>query len=199
MSFRLRKTTLGLALALLMAAGLSAVYAAGIYPGFPNYGTAGSTTLYNGSTTFATGVTPTISGGVTGNEVAAFDTGLAGGVQPQTVNLTTSSLGAGAVQYAIPVTGNTVNIANGAGAVIIEPAGTLATLTVVLPTLPVDSQTVRVTSTQTLTALSVTATGGPSGVTIAGTAVTALTPSATAAVGYEYIYRTNTNKWYRVQ
>jgi hypothetical protein len=54
---------------------------------------------------------------------------------------------------AVPLTGTTVVIPNDAAMVSIRPAGTLAALTIALPPSPVDGMTVRIFSTQIITAL----------------------------------------------
>lgn len=69
-----------------------------------------------------------------------------------------------AIQYAAPTTGQTV-VSNGAGTLIINPAGTLATLTITLPASPVDGQAFGVAISQVITALTVnggTIRGAPS-------------------------------------
>lgn len=70
-------------------------------------------------------------------------------------------LGAIRVNYqsATPATGATVQIDQGVGVLKLNPAGTLAALTVALPTGPLDGQTVEVATTQTITTLTVTASG----------------------------------------
>jgi hypothetical protein len=70
------------------------------------------------------------------------------------------------VEVYIPLTGFTIS--PNASAVVINPAGTLATGTILLPLNPSDGQRFSITSTQTQTALTVTANtndsivGGPS-------------------------------------
>jgi len=87
----------------------------------------------------------------------------------------------------VPVTGNTVSPSNLAGLLILEPAGTLATLTVNFPSGPVDNQAFTIFTTQTLTALSF---GN-------GTVVGA--PTTLAANGSAHFrYSTATSKWYKV-
>lgn len=57
-----------------------------------------------------------------------------------------------AVQYATPTTGQTV-VANGAGALVINPAGTLVALTITFPASPVDGQAFEILSTQIVTTM----------------------------------------------
>lgn len=61
---------------------------------------------------------------------------------------------ASAVQYSVPTTGQTV-VSDGSGAMFLNPAGLLATLTVTLPSSPVDGQTFEISSSQTITVLTV--------------------------------------------
>ena len=76
-------------------------------------------------------------------------------------------------------------------------AGTIATLTLTLPaaTALQDGQILRISSSQTVTALTVTP---GSGTTVSNTP-TAITISATGPYGYEFVYRAANTKWYRVQ
>ena len=76
-------------------------------------------------------------------------------------------------QRATPVTGNTVTATPGINGLTLEivPAGTLATLTVVFPTSPVDGQSFTLKISQIITTLTVTGTvaGSPGGgATVAG-------------------------------
>lgn len=139
---------------------------------------------------------------LTGNELVPADTGIGSGANPQTVTIPTVLLGAGAVNYQTPLTGATVTANFNESTMLVDPAGTIATLTVVMPG-PVaslrDGQTWRLTSSQTVTALTLTP---ATGTTIGGNAAstpTAITPSATGSTGYEFIYKASNAKWYRVQ
>jgi hypothetical protein len=93
--------------------------------------------------------------------------------------------------YFTPLTGTTVQCPGGSAAaaeVIIDPAGTLAALTVALPTTPVNGQNVVIPTTQTITALTLTAATG-----------TILNAPTTLAGGQaiEYKYLSAQNKWIR--
>lgn len=66
--------------------------------------------------------------------------------------------GGGAVQYSVNLAGETVTITT-ADILILEPAGTLATLTVVFPTAS-DGKSIQVLSTEEVTALTLTAAMG---------------------------------------
>lgn len=133
----------------------------------------------------------------TGAESFAADTNLSGGRNPQTGRYTFQQLGLGAMQYAAPLTGTTVAVAAGTTNMVLDPAGTIATLTLTLPaaSLLQDGQILRISSSQTVTALTVTP---GSGTTVSNTP-TAITISATGPYGYEFVYRAANTKWYRVQ
>lgn len=92
-------------------------------------------------------------------------------------------------QFAAPTTGQTVTVATGDTWLLITPAGTLAALTVTLPTDRTDGEIVRVTSSQILTSLTV----GGAGTTVNGA------PATLAANGFfEMAYSETLNAWYRV-
>ena len=134
----------------------------------------------------------------TGFETFPVDTNLPNGQQPQTALLSTRLVGAGATQYQIPLTGAALTVAFNETTLLLEPAGTLATLSVTLPTLAsglIDGQTWRIATTQTITALTLTA---GTGTTIA-TGCTAITISTIVPYGCEYQFRAATAKWYRIQ
>jgi hypothetical protein len=91
-------------------------------------------------------------------------------------------------QFAAPTTGQTVTVATGDTWLILTPAGTLAALTVNMPTNRTDGQSVRVTSSQTLTALTVSG----NGTTIAGAPTT-----LTANGFFTMTYTATLNTWLR--
>lgn len=72
-----------------------------------------------------------------------------------------------AIQYATPTTGQTV-VANGSGALVVAPAGTLLALTVTVPSSPVDGQTFSIFSTQIITTLTMNGGTIASGLTTIG-------------------------------
>ena len=135
---------------------------------------------------------------LTGNEYIPADTGNPGGQNPQTVTVPIILLGAGNTNYSTPLTGTTVTVAPTDSTVLVEPAGTIAALTVALPAAATlkDGQTLRVVSTQNITALTMTP---GTGSTMANPGATALTVSGTTAYNYEFMYRVATAKWYRIQ
>jgi hypothetical protein len=88
-------------------------------------------------------------------------------------------------------TGTTVTIPNDSAMISIRPAGTLAALTIALPPAPVDGMTVRIFSTQIITALTLTA---GTGQTI-NDAATTITPAMT---GVAYCFSASNSTWDRV-
>src|SRR6266850_5453427 len=111
------------------------------------------------------------------------------------------------------VTGSTITMQT--GILVLNPTGTLATLTVNLPLNPVDGADASITSTQVLTSLTVNANTGDVIVNGILAAVTGLTPvasagagSATATLRYKYTLNgfqpasgaaVNPRTWVRVQ
>lgn len=137
-----------------------------------------------------------LGGLTTGAEYFAADTNLSGGRNPQTAKYTFQQLGLGAIQYATPLTGASLTVLGKTSTLLLEPAGTIATLTVTLPALAdlQQGQILRIASTATVTALTLTA---GSGTTIAAQNPTAITVSATASYGYAFVFYGT--KWYRLQ
>lgn len=98
---------------------------------------------------------------------------------------------AAAYQYSAPIAAATVTISANKPYLIVDPAGTLATLTIVLPTTPADGYIQRFSASAELTAL--TLNGGGSD-TISN-AVTALAAGDSAG----YLYKADVTKWFRIQ
>lgn len=207
--------------ALSVLAVSTAVWAAGLFPGFPIVGSAAYCSSVSGIGNTAGTGQPSITGtpgqfgqgnpqtNTTGNfasvcnvQVSAgpvnvppstvfpADTGLAQGQQPQTV-LVPLTLTGGVVVDLAPLTGTSFTVPQGVNKVLLDPAGTIAALTVVLPIAAqlLDGQEFSLSSSQTVTALTITAGAGTS---IVATATTTLGPT-TAAV--TYIYHAATTKW----
>jgi hypothetical protein len=184
-----------LAAAILAAFAIPAAYAAGLFPNLPIVG--------GGSYNAGSGVTvPAGPSTLTGNELIPADTEAAGGVTPQTVFITPCQLSAGAVNAVVPLTGFTVTIPNNACVELLVPAGTLATGTVTMPAAPLDGQIVRLASSATVTALTVSPNTGQ---TMVPPIPTAITVSATVAYGYAWVFKAAAigaqpaNSWYRLQ
>lgn len=94
------------------------------------------------------------------------------------------------VEYATPLTGFNVTPANGTNTLVLDPAGTLATGTVTMPTAPANNQVLTVASTAIITALTVAPNTGQ---TVKGLATTL------AANGFaSWVYRAANSTWYRV-
>lgn len=95
-----------------------------------------------------------------------------------------------AVQKEVPTTGQTKTVSADKRALVLDPAGTLDELTVVMPTAPADGTVVRIVSTEIVTALTHSA-GGSDSIVGAATALAANTP-----IGY--IYVAADTAWYRI-
>lgn len=188
---------IGLSLVALIATYIAAMAISGNQIGFPIVGQ-GS---YCGSFGNAGVCNSTIAAGptiVTGNETIIANTNLGSGQNPQTVLLNMAAINALPYQYvASAANAGTTTLTNLVGALILDPATTLTSYNVVFPaaTTLQDGQTVEISSTHTLTALTLTAGAGS---TISN-APTALTISTTAAYGYKFLYDATTTVWYRVQ
>lgn len=92
------------------------------------------------------------------------------------------------LQYSAPLTGATVTIAAGTEHLVLNPAADIAELTVALPTTPADGTTVRVSSSQAVTTLTVT-----DGAASSVGAPTAMTDNSF----WSMIYREADTTWYR--
>jgi hypothetical protein len=135
-----------------------------------------------------------VASSLTGAELISTDTQTASGVAPQTVAVQSFMLDAG-VQFLVPTAGQSLQINNNVANVVMDPAGTLATLTLLMPLVPVDGQHLAIASTQTITALTLTP---QAGATIAQNP-TAITVSTTTSYGLKFIWRASVSKWIRLQ
>jgi hypothetical protein len=93
--------------------------------------------------------------------------------------------------FQTPTTGFSYTFAAGTQVLVMNPAGTLATGTITMPSSPADGMTITFSSTEQITALTLS---GNTGQTIGGTQVTLL--PANSAV--QFIYRLSTTTWYRI-
>lgn len=134
---------------------------------------------------------------LTGNELIPADTVTAPGASPQTVTIPIRLLGAGPVQYNAPLTGASITVNPLSSTLVLDPAGTIAALTLVFPpaTALIDGQSLEVSSSNTVTALTITP---GSGTTIAQNP-TAITVSTTTSYGYKFQYVAAVTKWIRLQ
>lgn len=173
--------------------------AQGAFANWPVVGGAAYCALFAGDGTTCVGNVPAGPTIVTGNERYPADTVLPNGQSPQTVRVPSAAIGVGPYQYNAPVTTASITVLPTTRRLIIDPAGTIAALTVVFPaaTLLVDNQTVGLCSTQVVTALTMTA---GSGTTLlnAPTAL-AIPPATGAGTCYEWTYRLANTSWYRTQ
>jgi hypothetical protein len=93
-----------------------------------------------------------------------------------------------AYDYQVLTTGFSYTFAAGTQVLVIDPAGTLATGTITMPASPADGMTITFSSSQQITALTLS---GNTGQTVVG-AVTFLP----AKTGVTYVYRTTGASWY---
>lgn len=201
------------AIGALIAFGAPLAYAAGLWFGLPIVGQGSYCVSYSGYPTTVTtpGTLPTPNNcnetapagptALTGSELIPADTGLTQGTT--SVYIPTPLAASGAYEYLSGQTtpfSSTYNasytIQNNVNTVLIDPTTTVASLTLVMPASPLNGQIVRVNSSQTLTALAILANTNQ---TVTGTKPTALTPSATAAGGYGWVWNSTNNTWYRIQ
>lgn len=92
--------------------------------------------------------------------------------------------------YNAPAAAASITIANGAQALVLDPAGTIATLTVTLAPAPKDGESVIISSSQIVTTLTLSPNAGQ---TISNAAT-----SLTAGGSCRYLYRAANTKWYRI-
>lgn len=95
------------------------------------------------------------------------------------------------IQLNSPYTGGSITISPNTDCLILRPSGTIATLTVNVPTYLVNGQTLTVSTTNTVTALTVAAGGS-------GSDVSLLPATLSAGTAFTAIYDVYTNKWYKV-
>jgi hypothetical protein len=180
----------------LLAFVATPVLAAGLWPDFPIVGgasyCASTSTGVNGQVCTVT--VPAGPTALTGAETVPADTNLAQGQPPQTVKVPVTSLASGAYATSAPLTGASVVIPNNVSNYVITPAGTIATLTVTMPSAPTDGQVVHISSSQTVTALTLS---GAAGQTVSNSP-TAITISTTATYGYAFLYQASSKKWLRL-
>lgn len=151
--------------------------------------------------------TQTIPAGpaTTGNETVPADTNVAGGASPQTVKIPITEFGGGKLVVSAPLTGATLTVDAQTKQLIVNPAGTIAALTVNLPaassSTPYNGQKIGICGTQVVTALTL---GGGTGNTFSPTQPTAmLVPVVTGAAScFEFIYSKTSataGVWFRTQ
>lgn len=92
--------------------------------------------------------------------------------------------------YLVPLTGFSLQIGNGIGSLILNPAGTLATGAITMPATPLDGQITRFSSTQIVTALTVN--------TTAGQTIFNAPTSLAVGIGNAFQYVLIQKSWFRV-
>lgn len=184
-------------LAVILTVSVTAALAGGMFQNYPVVGASATAfcSLFGGNGTTCVEFTPAGPSVVTGNELVPADTQLANGSSPQTVRLPMAALNALPYQYATPLAAATVVSAKTTGTMLLDPAGTLATLTVTLPPSPIDGQHWNLASSQTITALTLNTSDSS---TISNNP-TVLTVSTTTSYGYTFVYRAANTKWFRAQ
>ena len=183
-------------------------FAAGLWPNFPIVGGA---TYCAGSSSSATGsiiglVTgcpnqvPAGPAALTGTEHFPADTGLASGINPQTVLVTPASLNALPNTYVTVLHASPANLSatNLQGCVIYLATETITALNVSLPPSPIEGQQFCLNANFTITTLVVGAANQATQTLNAGNP-TVLTASTTVPQGYRWVWRNSTNSWFRLQ
>jgi len=141
---------------------------------------------------------------ITGYETVIGDTHSAAGSVPQTVNIPLTAIGGGKLTVSAPLTGATINLDAQTRQLIVNPAGTIAALTVNMPAASatmVNGSRIGICGTHVVTALTL---GGGTGNTFSPTQPTAmLVPVVTGAAScFEFIYSKTSETagvWYRTQ
>lgn len=196
-----------LKIALVAAAALALpaiAFADGYFPNFPIVGSPAYCSSFSqagvpGTAPVCNVTTPAGPAALTGDEIIIADTKLVQGQQPQTVGIDITSLGAGPYLYNAPLTGASITLTANLRRLVLEPAGTIAALTVVFPAATAlrDGQLIGICTRQAVTALTITSGAGTT-VLDAPTALTA--PSLTGSASCpQWLYRTANTSWYRVQ
>ena len=204
----LKKVGLGLFALALSVSGVSAQTggSGGQGAGFPTVGIPADTQcLRYGNNGVCGAYAPAGPTTVTGAETVLSDTHLPSGQVPATVNMPITAMGGGKLRVEAPLTGATLTIDAQTRQLIVNPAGTIAALTVALPaasaTTPYDGQRFGLCGTQIVTALTLT---GGTGNTFSPAVQTAmLVPVVTGAASCtEYVYSKTSataGVWFRTQ
>src|SRR5580698_1829559 len=136
--------TLGLAAVVASSVLVPVAFASGVFQGYPIVGSAAFCNSTNSQSTSPTvpGTLPSNSNctntdpagpsNVVSTAVIPADTGLAQGAAPQTVRIPAVMTGAVALDVA-PLTGTSITVPQGVSQLVVDPAATIAALTIVLP------------------------------------------------------------------
>lgn len=132
-------------------------------------------------------------------------TGIQGGAANDRQHLTTTQLGYVAgikpavYSYQTPATGFNITIPSTVDNLVLNPAGTLATGTIVMPATPIDGQRVVVSTSQIITALTVSPNAGQTLLNAPTTLqLWANTAGAISGYGFSYIYILSITTWVRL-
>jgi hypothetical protein len=90
----------------------------------------------------------------------------------------------------IPTTGQSITFSNNVKTIILNPATTLAALTIVMPAAPIDGQEVRFSCSQIVSTLTVSPNAGQS--------LLNAPVAFVAGQGFSFIYNVSTTTWYRL-
>jgi hypothetical protein len=176
-----------------LVATVSIAFAGGAFNGFPIVGdTTGTVTCLSfGNNGVCNQFSPAGPANLVGSATIPADTnvqGAAAPTNPATVNIPAVLTAATSIDAA-PLTGTSITMPNGIAKLLLDPAGTIAALTVVTSpaTALVDGQELQISSSQTVTALTVTP---GTGTTLAATVTTV---GASAPV--DLVYHAASAKW----
>jgi hypothetical protein len=141
---------------------------------------------------------------MTGYETVLTDTHQAGGNPPQTINTPLTAIGGGILDVQVPLTGASLTLTAQHRQLIINPAGTIAALTVTMPAASatmVNGQRIGICGTQIVTAL--TLAGGTGNTFNPAVQTATLVPVVTGAASCtEYVYSKTSataGVWFRTQ
>lgn len=171
---------------------VSVAYAAGLFQGYP---IAGGPSYCNSLVNGVCNQTIAAGPATTGSELIPADTRLPNGQNPQTVLVPITVLRGGLTTLATPLTGASITTTAQTSKLLLNPAGTIAALTIVLPagSTLIDGQTLDVGSSQIVTALTLTSGTGTS---IVGGPTTIAAPG-----GFTLAYKASSateGTWYRL-
>lgn len=197
-----------IAFAALVAMVTTAAYAAGMFSTLPIIGgssfcasTVTGTGGLGGVTGQGQGSTGSICGqtvpagppSLTGAELIPLDTGAGGnGGLPATAVVTTCQMAGGAYTLVTPWSGTTATVPNQTCYYIVGGTTTVSSITLTMPSAPLDGQTLVLASTVAITTLSVVANTGQ---IIAANGPTSASANTTVA---KWIYNASVKTWFRV-
>lgn len=195
--------------ALVALAAVPLAYASGLFPGLPIVGQAAYCVGYSSYSTSVTSPTSTQSpiqcnttspagpAALTGLELAPADTQI-GNYPPATVSIPIPLMSSGPYVYNLITNAVTnVTIPNLINNYILDETTSIATMSITLPSSPLNGQVVNFTSTHLLTLITFL-TSGIAGSQISGAVTTFATPTTPGTGGISFLYDSVQNYWYRV-